>query len=65
MYNLADHLMHAVLLAVLVFLVLRYIAGLSNTKSVNHAVLVGFIAMVYMLVVGHGLPKFLNLGVNF
>ena len=65
MYNLADHLMHAVLLAVVVFLVLRYVAGQSNAKSVNNSVLVGVVAMVYMLVVGHGLPNLLNFGIHF
>jgi hypothetical protein len=62
MNRLVDHLMHAALLSVVVFLVLRYLVGQSNSRSVNNSVLVGVVAMVYMVVVGHGLPQLLNFG---
>ena len=65
MYSLADHLMHALLLAVIVFLVLRYVAGQSNTNSINNSVLVGVVAIIYMLVFGMGVPNFSNLSLNF
>jgi hypothetical protein len=61
MYRLVDQLLHAAILAVIVYLVLKYLLGFSNSKSVNNSVLVGVAAVVYMLVTGRGLPQVLNL----
>jgi len=64
MNQLVDKLLHAGLLSVIVFLVLRYVLGQSNSKSTNNSVLVGVVAIVYMLVTGRGLPQLLNFGLN-
>ena len=56
MNTLTEHLVHAALLALVLYLVMRYLLGQSHTRALNRSVLVGLLAAAYMLMFGHGLP---------
>ena len=54
------HLCHSVIIAVILYVVLLYGLKWSAGKSENMSVLVGGLALVYMVMFGHGLPTKIN-----
>ena len=54
------HLLHSVVIGVVLYLVLVYGLKWSAGKSENMSVLVGGLALVYMVMFGHGLPTKIN-----
>lgn len=55
-----SHLFHAFILAVVLFLLMRFVLGQSQTMALNRSVLLGAVAVVYMILFGHGLPIRIN-----
>jgi hypothetical protein len=51
---------HGGLAALVLFLVMKYVLGQSNSKSLNRSVLAGCFTTSYMILFGHGLPNRLN-----
>ena len=60
MENALHHLLHSSVITVILFLIMRYGLRQSFTKSINRSILVGAIALIYMIVFGHGLPTHVN-----
>jgi len=54
--------LHAFIVAIVVYLVLVYAMKKPNEPSIDKAVLVGGIALVYMTIFGHKLPS--TAGIN-
>ena len=54
------HLLHSVVIGVVLYLALVYGVKWSAGKSENMSVLVGGLALVYMVMFGHGLPTKIN-----
>ena len=54
------HLLHSVVIGVVLYLALVYGLKWSAGKSENMSVLVGGLALVYMVMFGHGLPTKIN-----
>jgi len=54
------HLFHSVAIGVVLYLALVYGVKWSAGKSENMSVLVGGLALVYMVMFGHGLPNKIN-----
>ena len=54
------HLLHSAVIGVILYLVLVYGLKWSAGKSENMSVLVGGLALVYMVMFGHGLPTKIN-----
>mgnify|MGYP001227409566 CR=1 FL=1 len=54
------HLLHSVVIGVVLYLVLVYGLKWSAGKSENMSVFVGGLALVYMVMFGHGLPTKIN-----
>lgn len=54
--------LHAFIVAIVVYLVLVYAMKKANEPSIDKAVLAGGIALVYMTVFGHNLPS--KAGIN-
>ena len=54
------HLLHSVVIGVVLYLALLYGLKWSAGKSENMSVLVGGLALVYMVMFGHGLPTKIN-----
>ena len=54
------HLLHSAVIGVILYLVLVYGVKWGTGKSENMSVLVGGLALVYMVMFGHGLPTKIN-----
>lgn len=50
------HLFHALIIAVVAFVVMRYILKQSQSTSMNNSAIVGVLAFAYMFFFGHRLP---------
>ena len=51
---------HGVLIAVVLYVLMKYVLGRSDVKSLNRSVLVGLLSAAYMIVFGHKLPLSVN-----
>jgi len=54
------HLLHSAVIGVILYLILLYVVKQSPSKAENMSVLVGGLALVYMVLFGHGLPTKIN-----
>jgi len=54
------HLLHSAVIGVVLYLILLYVLKQSPSKAENMSVLVGGVALVYMVLFGHGLPTKIN-----
>ena len=53
-------LLHALIIGGLLYLFMFFILGQSQVKSENRSILLAAIALVYMILYGHGLPTSIN-----
>ena len=53
-------LVHAIIIAILLFVVMKFALNQSNAKAIDRSVLIGAIALIYMILFGHGLPTHVN-----
>jgi hypothetical protein len=53
-------LFHAVLLMLLSYILMFYVLGQSSSVAEDRSVLLGGVALVYMVLFGHGLPGRVN-----
>ena len=51
---------HSVLIAIILFIFMLFVLKQSQTVAENRSVLLGAIALIYMVLFGHGLPKTIN-----
>lgn len=51
---------HSVVLALVLYLVMRYALGQSAAVAEDRSVLLGALILAYMVLFGHGLPKRVN-----
>jgi hypothetical protein len=54
------HLFHAFIIAIILYLIMRFALRQSQTMAMNRSVLIGAVALVYMILFGHGLPTHIN-----
>lgn len=54
------HLFHAIIVAFILYALMRFILKQSQTMSTNRSILVGAVVLVYMILFGHGLPTHIN-----
>ena len=52
--------LHGGIIAVILFVVMKYILKQSDTKAMSRSVLCGLLAASYMIVFGHNLPTKIN-----
>jgi putative effector of murein hydrolase len=50
------HLFHAFVITIILYLLMKFVLHQSQTMSLNRSLLVGSIALIYMILFGHGLP---------
>ena len=55
-----DMVFHGALIAIVLYLIMRYLLGQSNAKASARSVLLGSLAVSYMVVFGHRLPGYVN-----
>lgn len=54
------HLFHAVIIAFILYVLMRFLLKQSQSMAMNRSILVGAVALVYMILFGHGLPTHIN-----
>ena len=55
-----NHLFHGFVCGLVVFALLRWVLGQSESKATTNAVFVGLVVSLYMVMFGHGPPGRLN-----
>jgi len=55
-----NHLLHAFLLSLILFVLMRFVLKQSQTMALNRSILLGAVALIYMILFGHGLPTHIN-----
>jgi hypothetical protein len=53
-------LMHSVLLGLVLYFIMRYALGQQPIVAENRSILIAAVALIYMILFGHGLPTKLN-----
>jgi putative effector of murein hydrolase len=60
MDNALSHLFHAVIITIILYVIMKFILKQSDVMSLNRSILVGALALIYMILFGHGMPTHLN-----
>ena len=55
-----SHLFHAAIIAIILYVIMKFILKQSETMSLNRSILIGALALIYMILFGHGMPTHLN-----
>jgi len=51
---------HAVIIALVLYVIMKYVLKQSNSRAVDRSVLIGALVLAYMVLFGHGMPKRIN-----
>ena len=54
------HIFHAFIITIILYVIMKFLLRQSQTKALNRSILVGAIALIYMILFGHGLPTHIN-----
>ena len=54
------HLFHAFIITIILYVIMRFGLRQSQTMSLNRSMIVGAVALIYMILFGHGLPIRIN-----
>ena len=54
------HLLHSFIITIILFLVMKFGLKQSQTMALNRSLIGGAIALIYMILFGHGLPTHVN-----
>ncbi len=55
-----NHLFHSFVITVILFIVMRFGLRQSMNMSLNRSLIIGAVALVYMILFGHGMPTHIN-----
>jgi putative effector of murein hydrolase len=55
-----SHLLHSVIITVILYIIMKFFLKQSETMSLNRSILIGALALIYMILFGHGLPTHIN-----
>lgn len=60
MENALLHLFHAAIITLILYVIMKFILKQSATMSLNRSILIGALAVIYMILFGHGMPTHIN-----
>ena len=60
MDTVLSHLFHSIIIAVILYIIMKFFLKQSETMSLNRSILIGALALIYMILFGHGMPTHLN-----
>ena len=60
MESALTHLFHAFIIALILYVLMRFALRQSQNMAMNRSILIGAVALVYMILFGHGLPTHIN-----
>jgi putative effector of murein hydrolase len=55
-----NHVFHAFIITIVLYIVMKFILRQSQTMALNRSILIGAIALIYMILFGHGYPTHIN-----
>ena len=60
MENPFTHVFHAFIITLVLYVLMKFALGQSQTMALNRSILLGALALAYMILFGHGLPTHIN-----
>ena len=51
-----NHLVHAMIIAIILYFIMRMVLMQSETMAMNRSLLLGALSLIYMILFGHGWP---------
>ena len=60
MESALSHLFHAAIITIILYVIMKFILKQSDVMSLNRSILIGALALIYMILFGHGMPTHLN-----
>ena len=60
MENALSHLFHSSIITIILYVIMKFILKQSYVMSLNRSILIGALALIYMILFGHGMPTHLN-----
>ena len=60
MDTVLSHLFHSIIITVILYIIMKFFLKQSETMSLNRSILIGALALIYMILFGHGMPTQLN-----
>jgi hypothetical protein len=60
MENPLTHLFHAFIITLVLYVLMKFALGQSQTMALNRSILLGALVLAYMILFGHGLPTQVN-----
>lgn len=55
-----NHLFHAFIITILLYVLMKFGLKQSQNMALNRSLLVGAVALIYMILFGHGMPIHVN-----
>lgn len=55
-----NHVFHAFIITIFLYVVMKFLLRQSQTMALNRSILIGAVALIYMILFGHGLPTHIN-----
>lgn len=56
----ATMLIHSVVIGIVLYIVMRFVLGQRQVIAENRSILISAVALIYMILFGHGLPTQIN-----
>ena len=60
MLEVFSHLFHSIIITIILYIIMKFVLHQSNKMSLNRSILIGALALIYMILFGHGLPTHIN-----
>jgi putative effector of murein hydrolase len=60
MEEVFNHLFHALIITIILYVIMKFVLKQSQRMALNRSFLAGAIALIYMILFGHGLPTHIN-----
>jgi putative effector of murein hydrolase len=60
MEEVLNHLFHALIITIILYVIMKFVLKQSQRMALNRSFLAGAIALIYMILFGHGLPTHIN-----
>lgn len=60
MEEVLNHVLHAFIIAIVLYILMKFLLKQSQHMALNRSILIGAVALIYMILFGHGLPTHIN-----
>jgi len=60
MEDILNHVFHALIITIILYVIMKFLLKQSQNMALNRSILMGTIALIYMILFGHGLPTHIN-----